>query len=285
MLLLSVLVAFALEYYFRWGSEYRVFKWFHLLEAKINELLGEQHFYHGWLGLLLIILTPVLFLGILLNALGGALYLLLVLPISIATLFYCLGPKSLEKTMDAYFSAVDRGDKEAGFLILEQDENTPDIPQSEELERNATRFILIESNKRYFGVIVWFIFFGPCGALFYRLVHEYQELCIEKELDEHLLLTNKLMHWVDWVPSRMTSIFNLLTGDFVAGFYRFKDYWSDPYASNEQLISESGIAALGLKMGYIDDQRDENREAMDMVIRTGIIYLVAVAVLSPLSFW
>ena len=285
MLLLSVLIVFALEYYFRWGSEYRQFSWFESFQNKLSDLVGEQDFYHGPGGVLLIILLPTLILGIVFSLLSGPLYWLLALPLTVAVLFYSLGPKSLEDTMERYNAAVERGDCEAGYLILKQNEESTDIPESEELSRNATRFILVESNKRYFGVVVWFLFFGPCGALVYRLAHQYHQQCINQNIGNHLDFSTQLIHWVDWVPARMTSIFNLLTGDFVSGFYRFKDYWLEAQASNDQLISETGIAALGLKMGYIEPERNENKEAMAMVMRTGIIYLVAIAILSPLSFW
>ncbi len=285
MLLLSVLIVFSLEYYFRWGSEFRQFSWFESLQHKLRELIGEHEFFHSGAGVLLIVLLPTLILGIIFSLLSGPLYWLLALPLTVVVLFYSLGPKSLEDTMERYFAAVARGDCEAGYLILKQNEESTDVPESDELVRNATRFILIESNKRYFGVIVWFLFFGPCGALFYRLSHRYHEQCVAQNVDNHLAFTTQLLHWIDWVPARMTSIFNLLTGDFVSGFYRFKDYWLEANASNDQLISETGIAALGLKMGYIEQDRSENKEAMDMIMRTGIIYLVAIAILSPLSFW
>jgi len=81
------------------------------------------------------------------------------------------------------------------------------------------------------------------------------------------------------VPARITSLFFLLTGDFVNGFYRNKDYMSDLDADNNELISATGIAALGLKMGLNNPDIDENSLAMDMVHRTVIIYLVVAALI------
>ncbi len=287
MLLLSVIAAFALEHYFRWGSEYRQFDWFVSLSEKTEELLIEHNFYHQWYGALLVVLLPVIALVFILSLLSGPIYWLLILPISAGILFYSMGPKSLYQKLDQYMDALERGDEESAYLTLKQaqSEASNDIPNSEDPARNATRFILVESHKRYFGVVAWFLFFGPAGALLYRLAHQYKLICIEKSDDNHLEHINQIIHWLDWAPSRLTSFFNLLTGDFVAGFYRFKDYWLESQASNSQLISETGVSALGLQMGVVDEALQENKEAVAMVMRTAIIYIVAVILLSPFSLW
>ena len=285
MTLISVLIVFAAEFYFHWGSELRHFRWFEFLQMKLADQLSDHSFYEGWGGIACVLLTPVLILAIFVGVLPGFFYYLGLFLVSCIVLFFCVGPRSLSQSYSTYFEAMERGDAEAGYLSLQEESVLRDIPESEELVRNVTRSILVESQTRYFGVVFWFIFAGPYGALFYRLTHYYSGICRKEENEEHALLLEQLIHILDWAPARLTSILFLLTGDFVNGFYRVKDYFVDLSADNRQLISETGIAALGVDMHSSDDDVKENHKAFSMVDRTVIIYLVVVAALSPLAFW
>ena len=285
MTLITVLLVIAAEFYFKWGAEYRRFDWFESLQHKISDSFAEKSFFEDWGGVALVLLTPIILLAILLSLVPGFIFGLVFFLVSCAVLFFSIGPKPLTKTLSGYFAAMERGDAEAAYLSLQSEKVLEDIPEGDDLIRNATRGILIESQVRYFGVIFWFIFLGPYGALFYRLAHHYRAICVREQNEEHLELLDRLIHIIDWAPARITSILFLLTGDFVSGFYRVKDYLVDFAADNRHLITETGIAALGVDMHSTNDDYKENRDALAMVDRTVIIYLVVVAALSPLAFW
>lgn len=285
MTLLTVLIVIALEYYFRWGAQYRSFSWFDSLHAKLDDQFSGQDFWSGWVGIFLVLLSPCLILWLFINTFSDSVYSLILLAISCFVLFMTIGPKPLGGSFKNYFEAMERGDEEAAYLALQNESDIEDIPESDDLVRNATRLILVESQHRYFGVIFWFIFLGPVGALFYRLCHQYYSSCKENNNDEHLELMGQMLHWLDWAPARLTCLLFLLTGDFMNGFYRVKDYLVDLAANNQQIISETGIAALGIDIGMSDGDLAENRNALSMIERTVIIYLVVVAILTPFSFW
>jgi len=285
MTLIAILLVFALEFYFRWGSEYRTLTWFDTLQIKLEELLGGQRLFESWGGVALILLLPPVILWGFLSLFSGFFYAIALLIVSCFVLFMALGPKPLRDSFEPYFEAIKRGDEEAAYLTMQQEFHSEDVPESDDLMRNATRVILVESQSRYFGVIFWFIFFGPFGALFYRLAHQYYNIAKRDKNDEHVQCLTKLLHWIDWVPARLTSLLFLVTGDFVNGFYRVKDYLVDLLASNRQIISETGVSALGIELGMTDSSLQENYAAMAMIDRTLIVYLLVVVALSPLNFW
>lgn len=285
MALITVLLVFAAEFYFRWGAELRSLAWFDVLQLKIADAFSDKAFFEGWGGIACILLAPVLILALFISAFHGALYFLMLFIVSCLVLFFSIGPVALTKSYQDYFDAMERGDAEAGYLSLEQQKVLSDLPDSDGLVRNVTRSILVESQVRYFGVIFWFVFLGPIGALFYRVTHYYHELCIKNENEEHTERLQQLIHWMDWAPARLTSILFLLTGDFANGFYRVKEFFVDFTADNRHLISETGLAALGIDLQSSNDNVKENQDAFAMVDRTIIMYLVVVAALTPLSFW
>ncbi|MGB0495538.1 MAG: regulatory signaling modulator protein AmpE [Kangiellaceae bacterium] len=306
MILLSLLLVLSLEFHFKVGSEYRDFSWFEKLQNMLADAFAGKDFYEGWGGLFLILLLPCVILYGFVNIFDGVFYWLIYFIVSICVLFLSLGPTSLEKSLKPYFDAVDEDSVEAAYLHSQsisslkgsvgsksndasedQQENvakdTSNTPEVDELVRNTTKQILIESQIRYFGVIAWFIFFGPYGALFYRLAHLYSNQSKENEFDEHSPLIEKMLHWINWIPARITSFLFLLTGDFVNGFYRIKDYLTDALADNWQLIAETGVAAQSLDRGISERNIDENTETMELVHRTAIIYLVFAALVSTLT--
>jgi len=285
MTLISVLIVLALEYYFCWGAEYRQFNWFLALQQKLDDLFSDQDFFQGWGGVAMILLLPVVLLWLFISAFSGPVYWLLLFVTSVAVLFLSIGPNPLLRSFESFFNAMERGDQEAGYLALQQESQSDNLPESDDLIRNATRAILVESQIRYFGVLIWFVFFGPFGALFYRLAHQYNSDCQKNAREDHLTLMPVLLHWLDWIPARITSFLFLLTGDFVNGFYRVKDYFVDLSANNGQIISETGIAALGIDLGMKSEGLQENYDSLSLIKRTTIIYLVVVAVLSPLAIW
>lgn len=286
MVLITVLIVLAAEFYFRWGAEYRSLAWFDTIQLKISDTLGDKPFFEGWGGVACVLLTPVLILALFVSAFHGSLYYLVLFLTSVVVLFLSLGPKPLLETYQNYFDAMDRGDSEAAYLTLEQEGLLTNLPDSDSLVRNVTRSILVESQTRYFGVIFWFVFLGPFGAIFYRTAHYYYELCLKNENEEHAELLIQLIHWLDWAPARFTSILFLLTGDFANAFYRVKEFFVDFAADNRHLISETGLAALGLDLHSSNEAVKENQDAFALVDRTIIMYMVAaaIAILTPLSF-
>lgn len=285
MALITLLIVLAIEFYLKQGSELRDFTWFKKLQKSCQNLLGDNDFFDGGGGVAVILLIPVIGLHILLNILPTPLETLGVFLISVAVLFYCLGPKPLFDSFSHYFQAMERGDVEAAFLSLQKESLADDLPEGDQLVRNTTRSILVESQIRYFGVIFWFIFIGPVGALLYRLAHEYSTACEEEKNESHMEVLDSLIHILDWLPARLTSLFFLVTGDFMNGFYRLKDYIFDFNANNRHLICEVGIAALNLDMHSDEDDYKENRQVFSMINRTIIIYLIATILLSQFAMW
>ena len=283
----------ALEFHFKVGSNFRVFSWFDKTRQYLSDTFSNKSFFESWGGVALILLLPVAFLYLFLNLFDGTIYWLLTFITSLIVLFLCVGPSTIENSFASYFNSMEKGDSEAAYLNLNKigshsDDVIPEniekagISEKDELIRSATRKILTESQKSYFGVICWFIVFGPFGALFYRLSHIYYDHCKSIEFDEHLPLMERVIHWIEWVPSRVTSMLFLLTGDFVNGFYRIQDYLTDAQANNEQLISETGIASLGLEMEVNNGEVEENHRTVALVNRTIIFYLVVAAVLTSI---
>ena len=61
---------------------------------------------------------------------------------------------------------------------------------------------------------------------------------------------------------------------------RFKQYLFTDQPQNELLLEETGLGALGIKDEHCTDIIDENKQALDLVTRTVVVFLVIIAVLT-----
>lgn len=279
MTLIAAIFVLTLELYLQNTGQYRQLDWFSAWQDKLAEWFGESFVYQTRFGLALILLTIPLLLLVSIALLDGFFQAMVLLVLSCYILFISIGPQSLKQSFEPYFEALQRQDEEAAFLALQQASNSEDVPESDDLIRNATRVILVESQSRYFGVIFWFVVLGVFGALFYRLCHLYRTSCKQEANEDHFPVVDDLVYWLDWLPARLTGFLFLMLGDFVKGFYRLKDYVLDTEVSNAQVISETGVSALGVELGLSDNNPDENKNAIALVERTVIFYLILVAVL------
>lgn len=297
MTLLALLIVLAIEYYFRWGAEYRNFSWLNLWRQKLTDWFLEQTFLSGWGGLLLILVTPVLALLIFVNLFSGPLYLLISFLLACCVLFLSLGPKPLVTALSDYLEAKERGDLEAADLSLRAEFGDEKLDENQNPIRNATEIILYETQLRYFSVIFWFVTLGPFGALFYRLAYEYAILCRtdhannaiddnqsdtnqgENILREHSIIIDQLIDWLEWLPARLTGLIFLLAGDFVKSFPILKNHLVDFSSNNQSVVIEIGKASLGLN-AQTETSSQENSDVIGLIKRTFIIYLVLIAMLS-----
>jgi len=124
-------------------------------------------------------------------------------------------------------------------------------------------------------------------------------------LSLHFALMQKLVYWLDWLPVRLTGLMFLLAGDFVRGSAKFSQFILDFDTDNDKVVNEVGLVSLGLKdksdldtshqntvasegQDATSDQNGEipaeNKLVGSLIKRTAIIYLVVVALLSPIFF-
>src|SRR3990167_11324954 len=68
------------------------------------------------------------------------------------------------------------------------------------------------ANNQLFAVIFWYIVLGPIAILLYRLI----DLCQQQDLVKNS--SKCILDLLDWIPTRITTLFYLLAGNFQNGF-------------------------------------------------------------------
>ena len=134
-----------------------------------------------------------------------------------AVLYYCWGPRDLERDVESVDKAPDTAQRLAAAQALKAEE------QSAELAFDAEHLITATFHaglKRWFGVLFWFAVLGPCGALLYRLA---QLLAGVPNLGNPTL-AQKFAALLDWAPAHLMALSLALASNFDAVFTSWRDY-------------------------------------------------------------
>lgn len=151
-----------------------------------------------------------------------------------AVLYYCWGPRDLERDVEAIDKASDSAQRAAAAQALKPDNDGTEVVCDAEHLVTATFHAGL---GRWFGVLFWFAVLGPSGALLYRLA---QQLAGVAELGDRAL-AQKFAALLDWAPAHLMALALALASNFDAVFTAWRDY----HHSHSQ-----GYASLDL--GYLD---------------------------------
>ena len=236
MSLISLLIALVAERYLSssfWQFKTYYQKYLQLLK-KFNVLVKT---WQSGIAVLMLLLTPVIAVYVILMLIDDS---FLHLIFSTVILIICFGSFATRDTYKNYLMAAFRGELTTCQLHhsqLMQDKNLPEM---------AFGQALIWLNYRYYvAIMLFFIFFGAPGVVFYRLLTTLLENQVVEqatatlaeqsehkadELDDDIVIAakelptlmgsavysyfNTLLFWLDWLPVRLTSFGYMMVGHF-----------------------------------------------------------------------
>lgn len=228
--LLTLLLSRSLPEMIRW----RDFAWLKMWQTRV----GPQS--DSALGLLLTLGLPVLLCALLQVVLQSVLLGLGALAFAIVVLFYCWGPRDLDRDIDAVIKAPESERRLAAAQNLRPDGQTEALVFESQALVQAT---FQSALKRWFGVLFWFVVLGPVGALLYRLIQllAYGREFVRDPSSTHDSVAQRLAQILDWAPSHGMALALALASDFDAVFHTWRDY----HATHKQ-------GYFSLNLGFLD---------------------------------
>ena len=136
---------------------------------------------------------------------------------AVVVLYYCWGPRDLERDVEAVDKAPDGAARLAAAQALRRDGENTELPFAAE---NLVAATFESALTRWFSVLFWFILIGPCGALLYRLA---QLLAAAPAADDSAL-ARKFAALLDWLPAHLMALALALASNFDAVFSAWRDY-------------------------------------------------------------
>ena len=198
-------------------AQWRDFSWLRRWQEQIGRQGGDV------LGLILCVGLPVLACALLQIALHGRALGLFGLAFATAVLFYCWGPRDLERDVEAIDKAPDSDRRIAAAQALRIDE----MQQPLLFERAAlVEAAFLAGLRRWFGVLFWFAVLGPAGALLYRLIVmlAFAPIYSEGQSAAQRNLLERAARILEWLPAHLMALALALASNFDAVFKTWRDY-------------------------------------------------------------
>jgi adenosylcobinamide-phosphate synthase len=110
---------------------------------------------------------------------------------------------------------------------------------------------LSSAHRSVFAVVFWFVIFGPCGAVLYRLtrfLHEEWGVRCGNEPDSFGKFSCRAFMAIDWLSSRVTAILFAVGGNFEDAVFCWRTQaalWPDRVNA---ILVASGAGALGVRL-------------------------------------
>ncbi|MDH3948345.1 MAG: cobalamin biosynthesis protein [Gammaproteobacteria bacterium] len=284
MNLISILIALAVETFYRPIQELRRFNWFYRYSDTLYKRLEGQSWRDGPVGIILVVGSLVFGVWLLDAILAGVAAAFSFL-FGLAVLIYTLGPRDLALEVNEFSEAVERGDYEAGEIIATRIVGYDISGSPIEATRHVMEGILVQANVRLFGILLWFMLLGPVGAVLFRLSCELKNYSTDNE-SGYAAAARDLYRIMIWLPTHLVVLGFALAGSFVDTVSLWKSYTEIWKTDSEALLIESGIGAISHEPHDEEGTPDLEgvHQIMALVKRTLLVWLAALALLT-LTGW
>lgn len=194
---------------------------------------------HWWLCLLLVVLVPVAVVAGIAAAVPAFVWVIL----ATAVLLYSLGRGEFAPETTSYTLACNDGAWQVALVKAQkQGAHIEDLAEGDwpTLHQRMLEATAYQGFERLFAVIFWFLFFGPAGALLYRLSFLYCQSVPADAGAKHWLWT------LEWLPVRLLGASFAVTGNFVGCINRWKRHLISTTGESASVLRETVLGALSV---------------------------------------
>ena len=186
------------------------------------------------------------------------------------------GCPNVRSSFKGYLQAANRGDMEACDIYAEQLNYNPDSG------RSFGQHIAWINYSHYMAVALWFVALGAAGVVLYITVR-YTALRLVQSGHPNTGHLVRMLHVLDWVPVRLTTLGYMLVGNFTEAFGVWLRSLVNVKMSAADMIARTAKAAE-LVEADIHDCTEEPCTMLRLAKRNVMLMLVVVAILT-LSGW
>lgn len=290
--LIAVVIALLLGHLAQpFAAALRQYDWYTDWLSWLSARFGEGTAWPGRRGIAIALVPPLLVVGLFQLALDAPFLGLVGLLFAVAVLVYAWGPRDLDVDVDAITAASDpeaRREAAARLWPAGQEPLMDGASLVEAVFRNAQR--------RWFGVLFWFLLLGPVGALLYRLA----ALAAEGESARQLPAATaegarRLLALLDWPVAQLMTLALALVGNFDTVLTAWREGGGASMSLDNRFLS--AVARASVRSDLVEeasDYADENgvvparymavaadlpelRDAMSLVWRCLLVWLAVLA--------
>jgi len=268
-MLIVLLCALLLDYFFAEPQKYHPLVGFGYLAEKLELRLNEPHAektidqkrINGFIAVL-IFLLPAWWLTDLIIADN-----LLGMGIEIAILYLALGLSSLKQHARKIMASLKSDQLEQArhdlAMIVSRDTEQMD---SEDVSRAATESVLENGNDAVFATIFWFVVAGAPGVVVFRLANTLDAMWGHKteRYNDFGFFIAKLDDLLNYIPARLTALAYAFMGNWdnaTKCWSRQASFWE---STNAGVVMSAGAGALDVQLGGGDQYHGEYKDRPEL---------------------
>ncbi|WP_105169205.1 beta-lactamase regulator AmpE [Pseudoalteromonas sp. T1lg23B] len=277
MILISIILALAIERLAAKGDYWQMSYYSSgYLTHSVNSGIVKSLMSSGF-GVLVWLVVPSVLVAIVYSVFD---IVLAQLVLNTCLLLICFGCAQQRARYKGYLNALTRGDNEAATLYaLQMGQKRTELEEGGEWFGQTLVWI---NFRHYCAVLFWFVMLGAPGAVLYAITRSLFDDMAESS--EHPLKTQQarfdtLLHWLDWIPARLTSFGYLIIGNFSKGTSCWVKYVLDFNVPNRRVVTSTALAAEQIEQQYVGCTYEASC-MMRLVKRNILFYLVLIALLT-----
>jgi adenosylcobinamide-phosphate synthase len=304
MSLFALIAALLLEQFHPLASRRYLSAWLnaYLRFFPKNFNAGEQQ--HGKIAWFLAVLPLIVMVSVAHWILQGV-HPLLAWGFNVLMLYLTMGFRQFSHYYTAIQQALrdDKLDEARRLLSIWRSMHAHEL-NAEEVARLSIEHALIASQRKVFGVMVWFVLFsvtglgGAAGALLYRMGYFMRASWREEdEVGRFTDFSRQAWSALEWLPARLTAITFAIVGNFEDTLYCWRSQAGNWPDREEGIVLASGAGSLGVRLGMVipqgglpldrpelgigdDADADFMQSAIGLVLRSVVFWLILLLMLS-----
>ncbi|OHU88577.1 MULTISPECIES: beta-lactamase regulator AmpE [Pseudoalteromonas] len=277
MILISIILALAIERLAARGNYWQMSFYTNGYVAHSVDNSMVKGLMGSGVGVLIWLVVPSILIAIVYHVFDMVLAQLI---LNTCLLLICIGCAHQRGRYKGYLNALTRGDNEAATLYaLQMGQKRTELEQGGEWFGQTLVWI---NFRHYCCVLFWFVMLGAPGAVLYaitRSLFDDIEDNSEHPLKAQYSRFETMLHWLDWVPARLTSFGYLIIGNFSKGTSCWLKYVLDFNVSNRHVVTSTALAAEQIEQQYVGCTYEASC-MMRLVKRNILFYLVLIALLT-----
>jgi len=171
---------------------------------------------------------------------------------NIATLYFCIGARSLQQHADAVYSALTADDlplarQQVGNIVSRQ---TADMTM-DDVRRATVESVLENGADAVFAPLFWFVMLGPFGALLYRFANTLDAMWgYKNQRYQHFgWAAARFDDLLNWLPARLTALSYAVIGNSRQAVYAWQHQAHLLDSPNAGPVMTAGAGAMNLSLG------------------------------------
>ena len=280
MKFIAIVLAVLIERFWPQVQDVRKMDMFQRYIRAMRLFLGDSAAFDGVVGAVVALLPAIIVIAWLQVVLSKGLLLLFGLVFAVVALVASIGPRDLLTLMKSYVEAVRRGDavtahERAGRLLGR-------APPDDEAQRHraVVRSLFSGVNDWFPCAVFWFAWFGPVGAVTFRLLALMKDFAAREQPDSGFARgARSLYDLAIWIPARITVLAYAFIGNFddTVRAWRSAAKVDASFGNSQAVLLAAGLGAAQL------DRDDRAITVTDLQVcvallrRTVIVWLVLFA--------